>query len=242
MPVQTRSMSKKNNEIKIYDASFYCKPYEKNKQMGKLTLRSHLYGKGAYKGELFDKKPNGYGKCIWNGEKTMGGTYEGEWNAGEMCGRGKFTYKDGDTYDGEIKDGMKWGYGKYTHAYSNIYDGIWYKQKFMKGKVTFWNRDFYEGEWENYNREYGHRGNSVGIGKMIYSNGDIYEGEWREGKKHGNGKMTYKNGEIYDGRWSQDVISGYGKMTFRNGDSYQGWWSNGKIDNTTTVETLKKYM
>jgi hypothetical protein len=31
-------------------------------------------------------------------------------------------------------------------------------------------------------------------------------------------------------------------MTFSPGYTYQGWWSNGKIDNVTTIKTLKKYM
>ena len=58
----------------------------------------------------------------------MGGTYEGEWEAGEMQGKGKFTYRGGrDTYEGQIKDGMKWGYGKYIRASGEIYEGQYVK-------------------------------------------------------------------------------------------------------------------
>ena len=138
------------------------------KEKKTLTIHHHKRGKGEYEGELIDNKPHGYGKCIWNGEETMGGTYEGEWEAGEMQGKGKFTYRGGcDTYEGQIKDGMKWGYGKYIHTRGEIHEGE-YVKKIKHGK-----------------------------GKLIKVSGDSYDGQWKDNLADGYGKYIHKNGDIY---------------------------------------------
>ena len=231
--MQTRSMTLKNNEKKAV-ANMCANIMMDLKKRKTLTINHHKRGKGEYEGGLNNNKPHGYGKCIWNGEETMGGTYVGEWEAGEMCGKGKMTYKNGNVYEGRWEKG-KCTEGKITLWNKDIYEGE-FKNGLMygNGKMTYENGEVYDGQWINncYN----------GKGKMTYENGDIYEGEWQWKTKHGTGKMIYNTGEIYEGSWSQDVISGYGKMTFSPGYTYQGWWFNGKIDSLYTIKTLKKYM
>ena len=193
MPMQTRSMTRNNEKKAVANMCenivMDIKKYNKN-QKKTLTINHHKRGKGEYEGELIDNKPHGYGKCIFDYDATMPVTYEGEWEAGEMYGNGKMTYKNGNIYEGKFHNGLMYG----------------------NGKMTYENGEVYEGQWINncYN----------GKGKMTYENGDIYEGQWQWKKKHGTGKMIYENGDVYDGDWINDNKEGSGEMTYDNSNIY----------------------
>ena len=141
MPIQTRSMTlKKQNTENIIMEITEEKKY--NQQTGKFTFHNQKRGSGVYEGEFCRinnvLNPHGYGKCIWNGEDSMGGTYEGEWEAGEMCGKGKMTYENGDIYRGEWEKGEKNGAGKMIYENGDVYDGDWINDnKEGSGKMTY---------------------------------------------------------------------------------------------------------
>lgn len=49
---------------------------------------------------------------------ASGDIYEGEWNNGVFCGKGKYKFNNGDYYKGKFKDGLFHGNGEYK--YSNL--------------------------------------------------------------------------------------------------------------------------
>ena len=110
--------------------------------------------------------------------------YNGERNhAGQMHGKGKQIYADGDIYDGEHCENKRHGKGKLTYH------------------VTYANREeWYDGTYDSDEKH--------GLGTMRFVDGSKYVGEWKRGQMHGEGKMTYANGDIFEGvyvdglRWS----------------------------------------
>ena len=54
-----------------------------------------------------------------------------------------------------------------------------------KGKMTWSNGTFYEGDFKN--------GKMEGFGSRTFENGDSYEGEWMEDMRHGNGVYHIAN-------------------------------------------------
>ena len=61
-----------------------------------------------------------------------------------------------------------------------------------KGKVTYLDGTFHEGEWKN--------GKRHGKGFTKYSNGNLYEGEWDDNIRT-RGTLTYANGNTYKGQF-----------------------------------------
>ena len=70
-------------------------------------------------------------------------------------------------------------------------------KKNLKYKKKYYDKEVYEGEYRNENRE--------GNGKYIWEDGEYYIGQYLNGKRHGKGIYYYKNGNIkYEGDFVND--------------------------------------
>lgn len=188
--------------------------------------------------------------------------YEGQWGNGVQSGVGKYTYaSNGAYYDGEWENGLQHGYGIY-HSSAFEYIGFW-NEGWMtgKGKITFPNHDFYEGDFvENVKFGQGHyqyaNGNSYdgefvndtfnGLGVFKFKDGSVYEGEFHNGKICGDGTLYVKSKEgivaitsKWDGNNSMPTIA---SILFPNGDLYEGKLVNGlpTIDGNWSSEKERK--
>ena len=131
-----------NNNGEIYEGKF---------------INGNLFGKGIYSngkeiyfGEFRNKKMIGFGEIftedyhyigqIWNkipngkGEINIynEGTYEGNFQNGEIDGFGVFKWNNGNYYVGEMKKGKMHGYGKLVHSNGKVENGYFSDDNFVK--------------------------------------------------------------------------------------------------------------
>ena len=157
--------------------------FEENKLISKATvIKMKENGKKVeYFGELVDFKKEGKGEeiCeneykytgdffnnVWHGEGQLenyetGDLYHGEFENGEITGKGLFKWKNGEIYEGNFLKGIK--HGKGIH-------------KWPDGSI-------YEGKYNNGIRE--------GKAKYKWADGRIFKGYFKDGKPEGKGKITY---------------------------------------------------
>lgn len=124
---------------------------------------------------------------------------------------------NGDIYTGDFVAGL--------------YDG--------KGKCTYSDGSYYEGEWSN------DKENGKGI--YVSAAGWTYAGDWKDGLKHGKGKLTYSDTSYYDGDWYEDKKEGVGTHTYygENGEYfgiYVGEFFNDKRDGEGTLTYANGYI
>ena len=94
---------------------------------------------------------------------------------GKKCGRGQYTYKNGDRYDGDWVDGKRHGHGVSYYASGDRYEGDYVDDK-----------------------RHGH-------GVFYYANGNRYDGDFVDDKRHGHGVLYNADGSHYEGEWSEGV-------------------------------------
>ena len=175
--------------------------------------------------------------------------YEGDRNAaGEMHGKGRFSYSNGDVYEGMFLHNERHGQGKLYFCTGSVYEGYFHhdamnthgtfeyangdvyvgeNKRSLKdgyGKYTYANGDIYEGTYRNDKKD--------GAGKYTYASGNVYEGHFLNNMKHGDGRFTYSNGDVYEGGWARDIRNGRGRLRYANGDVCEGIWSDGKMSGT----------
>ena len=112
-----------------------------------------------YKGEFLENLRHGYGRLEY---LQNGDIYEGNFNRGEITGKGKYIWSNKEQYEGDFLNGIKHGKGVYKWP-----DGIVYEGEYIKGI-----------------RE--------GKGKYKWKDGRVFEGMFRNGKPDGKGKLTFK--------------------------------------------------
>jgi hypothetical protein len=116
-----------------------------------------------------------------------------------------------------------------------------------KGKMTWPDKSFFEGDWRNGSRiGMGHGriqapDNSVYEGSLnqdlkphfkgtkTWFSGEQYTGDWDKGVRQGTGQMKYVNGDCYTGEWSDRVRQGEGKMLYKDGRVEEGQWINDRL-------------
>ncbi|MBP0016073.1 MAG: CHAT domain-containing protein [Cyanobacteria bacterium SBLK] len=163
---------------------------------------------------------NGRGRCNYGN----GNVYEGEFRDGEENGQGLFIYTNGDRYEGQFRDGQRNGFGVFYFANGDRYEGQFRDDKRNGiGRLVFANGDRYEGEFRDDKRN--------GRGIFYFANGDRYEGEFRDNKRSGEGQFIFANGDRYDGEFRNDRRNGRGVLVFANGDRQEGIWVNDELTN-----------
>ncbi|MEM9543003.1 MAG: CHAT domain-containing protein [Cyanobacteria bacterium P01_E01_bin.42] len=163
---------------------------------------------------------NGRGRCNYGN----GNVYEGEFRDGEENGQGLFLYTNGDRYEGQFRDGQRNGFGVFYFANGDRYEGQFRDDKRNGiGRLVFANGDRYEGEFRDDKRN--------GQGIFYFANGDRYEGAFRDNRRSGEGQFIFANGDRYEGEFRNDRRNGRGVLIFANGDRQEGIWVNDELTN-----------
>ena len=62
--------------------------------------------------------------------------YVGEWNAGEMNGKGKYNYSNGTVYEGQFKSNKRHGRGAQRDTNGTLTEGEWEDDKYLHSLVV----------------------------------------------------------------------------------------------------------
>mmetsp|Transcript_4888 Transcript_4888/g.12548 ORF Transcript_4888/g.12548 Transcript_4888/m.12548 type:complete len:856 (-) Transcript_4888:151-2718(-) len=239
-------------EAKVPDTGeWYKGGWERNAYSGKGHGR-FIYPDGTiYEGETVSGGRQGEGQLIapiavQNEVEVPGWTYKGQFDQGEVSGKGLMTFSDGREHKGLFEEGRKHGKGKFTWPNGDYTAGTWEKGALIgdsKSRVTYGNGDVYEGGMR--------AGSQQGQGMYTRASGHVYSGAWMAGTRQGQGKSTSPNGDWYDGNWERDENKGKGKarrslpwgvyegatesgqftgkgvFNWNDGRKYEGEWSYG---------------
>lgn len=200
-----------------------------------------IYENGRYIGYQASASKHFWGRFLWVSGMFKDCEYHGEFEKGQLHGKGIMIYKNGrvfsgdfitnapdgngeevypnnDKYVGKYRKGFKCGYGVYTYANGDVYKGTFAENKPNgKGVLSLKNGSEYTGDFKN--------GKCNGKGIFKYKNGDVYDGEWSNSLKHGKGKYMYSNGDVYEGDFINGVRHGKGTFQSKVGETYKGSWA-----------------
>ena len=104
---------------------YYLGEFRNKKMLGFGEIFSDEY---HYYGQLWDKIPNGKGKKCTYKE----GSYEGDFENGEISGNGVYKWNNGNYYVGEMRNGKMNGYGKLVHRNGKIDKGYFRNGYFVR--------------------------------------------------------------------------------------------------------------
>jgi len=152
--------------------------------------------KARYVGEFFNGLYHGEGTFEWPDKAHV---YRGQWQFGEMSGKGALTTSNGSIYSGEFHAGNMEG----------------------RGTMTFITNDQYVGEFKD--------SVFYGLGSYTWSSGTCVVGAFENNCCSKVGKKSYPDGTVYVGEFLEDQEHGRGVMTDRNGARIVGTWDNGKM-------------
>ena len=237
----------KQKKITKYEYTKYyrlnIRKYKLNRYLVKtpLTYIDKYKNNDLYIGTwTLEKKFHGYGIYYTSGNK-----YEGFWNFGKLVGEARKFFQNNDYYIGTFSENSLNSFGKYYHNDGTTYEGNWYKNqphgegkeifidgsKFTgifengfkkKGKFTWVDGSYYDGEIKNNYFE--------GKGTFKWKEGRIYVGYWKNGKMNGKGIMTYIDGAKYEGEFVNGKREGKGNYFWNDNKYYKGHWKKGKQD------------
>ena len=142
---------------------------------------------------------------MWDYIKSKDGNYVGQINTktGNLEGKGVFIWNKGMKYIGNWNEGNMHGRGiLFDKNNKLIFQGNYYRsKKYGKGVFYIREKEYYEGEFFEDKME--------GKGIYHYENGDTWEGYFKNNYKNGVGIMTYyNNGEIYLYEFENDNYMG----------------------------------
>ena len=160
----------------------------------------------------------------------VAGDYDGEINNKNLPhGKGKCIFEDGLVYNGSWVNGKREGARKMTFPNKDYYEGEW-KNDAPNGKGEhFIGGEYYEGDFVE--------GNRHGKGKYIWIKENTkYVGEFVDNLKHGLGIFYDENDSVYEGNWSEDKRYGTGKITLKDGSSMSGFFNDTEIEGEATVK------
>lgn len=180
-------------------------------------------------------------------DRTGNATYKGNYvldaKTGQVTGKVRIDWDNGDSFDGRLTNGQRNGRGKFSWANGQVYDGDWKNdQADGHALIVFPNGDRYEGQVRggvpngrgekklaNGDRYEGGYANGLPDGDGVYAEktGARYSGQWKAGARSGKGKFVWASGQSYEGEWVADKPEGMGVLVYSNGDRYEGPVSNG---------------
>ena len=148
-----------------------------------------------------DDTPHGIGILVWIG---WGRIEEGYWKDGELHGRGRRIWNDGNYYIGEWKEDRYNGEGTWYDRDGDRYEGGW-KNDSKYGQGTYYTKDGdkYTGIWNKWE----------GQGEVNYKDGKKYIGQWDDFgglssidlKRHGLGTLYSADRQVLiQGKWEED--------------------------------------
>lgn len=126
-----------------------------------------------------------------------GDIYEGDWKENQKHGLGLIKYLNEGEYFGRFENGRRHGEGVFTYKKTNdTYSGFWkYGNKHGEGIYTFNSSKLKLcGDWEN--------GNFI-KGKWIFPNGIYWQGEFKKNKPQGIGRWIFPDGNTVEGKFTQ---------------------------------------
>lgn len=182
-------------------------------------VREVTYEDGSiYRGGLRGTRLHGSGEYV---SKTGGFKYTGEYQDGNMHGKGNLTFASGDNYEGEFADNKPHGKGVYKFANGDSYIGEM-KAGLLTGRGLFTTRDgdTIDGQFTD--------GKASGKGIYKFASGDRYEGELVQGQLTGKGVYFAASGDRIEGNFVNGRPEG-GIYHFANGDRYQGEMQGGTL-------------
>ena len=143
-----------------------------------------------------DDTPHGIGIKVWKGGSII---HEGYWKDGQLHGRGRYIYGDGDYYIGEWKEDRYNGEGTYYYINGDRYEGGW-EDGNKYGQGTYYRDGHkYTGQFDG----------SKGQGEINYKDGKKYQGHWDGYKRHGLGTLYSADGQVLNqGKWEKDEYLG----------------------------------
>ncbi|KAJ1408110.1 hypothetical protein B484DRAFT_456399 [Ochromonadaceae sp. CCMP2298] len=201
----------------------YDGEWKDNEYEGQGTF-TYSEDKEVYTGQWAKGKREGQGIMT---DKDGGVIYDGPWANNKKHGQGKYKYKHYDeyTYEGEFQAGMRCGKGRVLEADGNTYDGDW-ANDFKSGEGTHFyaGRDpphivgTYVGSWWSDFRS--------GMGVMT-EDGSVYSGNWVDDAKHGEGTLTSADGTVLRGTWESDQMHG-AFVRLVDGVEKQEQWEDGE--------------
>jgi hypothetical protein len=153
--------------------------------------------KARYVGEFFNGLYHGEGTFEWPDKAHV---YRGQWQFGEMSGKGTLTTGCGSIYSGEFHAGNMEG----------------------RGTITFITNDQYVGEFKD--------SNFNGLGCYTWSSGTSLVGVFENNFCDKVGKKTYPSGQVYMGELSEDQEHGRGVLSDQHGARIVGVWNMGRLE------------
>eukprot|EP00668_Euglena_longa_P011763 GGOE01014180.1.p1 GENE.GGOE01014180.1~~GGOE01014180.1.p1 ORF type:complete len:485 (+),score=91.67 GGOE01014180.1:92-1546(+) len=166
-----------------------------------------------YEGDWEDNLKHGHGTF------TVGDSiYEGDFQHGEMTGKGRRVWGSGATYCGYFLQGEMHGDGEYVAADGTKYEGQWcWNKRHGQGKLLSPDGQHYEGSFYNHKPH--------GLGVLQLPNGDVLRGTFEGGVLHGTGSIVNAQGDEYTGTFQNGRMHGMGKWTSRkSGCVFEGKW------------------
>jgi hypothetical protein len=97
---------------------------------------------------------------------------------------------------------------------------LFFRIKQGHGQYFYNNGDYFEGVYENGNRQ---------RGVLRLANGSIFEGNFENDKKSGQGKMSWPSGDVYTGGFRENMRSGKGTViNLKRGTLFVGEYRNNR--------------
>eukprot|EP00913_Durusdinium_trenchii_P006917 g6507.t1 len=155
--------------------------------------------KARYVGEFFNGLYHGEGTFEWPDKANV---YRGQWQFGEMSGRGTLTTSCGSVCSGEFHAGNMEG----------------------RGTITFITNDQYTGEFKDM------LFSTVGLGVCKNRTVNLPSQDLQDSMFNGLGCYTWSSGVTLTGVFENNVCSKVGKKTYTNGLIYVGELFEDQVD------------
>eukprot|EP01062_Namystynia_karyoxenos_P069675 TRINITY_DN65148_c0_g1_i1.p1 TRINITY_DN65148_c0_g1~~TRINITY_DN65148_c0_g1_i1.p1 ORF type:complete len:359 (+),score=93.58 TRINITY_DN65148_c0_g1_i1:84-1079(+) len=219
---------------------------------------AHKHGRGywthpegeSYEGEYRDNQPHGWGVYSFaDGVRT----YSGQWERGEMCGSGVYSFSREGTewFVGQYKADRKNGAGVYCFADGRVTAQQWdmgdlcgesdatpaqqfaaFRERLRidRGCSTVGRNPAAPAAEEDGDEVERQFAAEIVTRTHTYPSGASYEGEMLGPKKHGSGVWRHPEGDRFDGFFRNNKQCGWGVYEMgRTGKKYVGGWREGKM-------------